>query len=142
MGLPYSPRVTYEWPNSVVSSRCVCRTSQILMVLSMDPVAMMQSLYLHQSAVRTSKACAGNSNVGWGCRKSHSRTVVSPDADRKTSPWAGLLRTCQQQTARVLLVRCSPRKHRHSWYCRPSLEAESGIGSAKCLTQVPSAVLA
>lgn len=82
---------TYECPNSAVSGCCGCRTSQILMVLSMEPVAMMQSLYLHQSADSTSKACAGSTSVGCGCRRSHSRTVVSPDADRNTSPCAGAL---------------------------------------------------
>lgn len=43
-------------------------------------------------ARRTSNACAGSSSVGSGWRRSHSRTLVSPDADRNTSPWCGLLR--------------------------------------------------
>jgi hypothetical protein len=52
---------------------------------------------LHQSADSTSKACAGSTSVGCGCRRSHNRTVVSPEADRKTSPCAGALQQQQQQ---------------------------------------------
>lgn len=47
-----------------------------------------------RSAPPTSNACAGSSSVGVGCRRSHSRTLVSPLADRNTSPWCGDLRLC------------------------------------------------
>eukprot|EP00955_Chlamydomonas_euryale_P025046 263705-Chlamydomonas_euryale.AAC.1 len=47
---PCPMSVPHPCPMSVRISRCVMRTSQILIVLSTLPVAMMQSLYLHQSA--------------------------------------------------------------------------------------------
>ena len=51
---PQYPRVApHLWPNSVMSSLCGFLTSQILMLLSTLPVAIRQSLYLHQSAVST-----------------------------------------------------------------------------------------
>ena len=44
---------SHVWPSSVVSSRSGAHTSHTFTDLSTDPVAMTQSLYLHQSAVST-----------------------------------------------------------------------------------------
>ena len=74
-----------------MSSLSGARTSQSLMLLSTDAVAMTQSLYLHQSADRISKACAAMLSVGRACRKSQIFTLQSPDALMKTSACAGFL---------------------------------------------------
>ena len=74
-----------------MSSLSGARTSQSLMLLSTEAVAMTQSLYLHQSADRISKACAAMLSVGRACRKSQIFTLQSPDALMKTSACAGFL---------------------------------------------------
>mmetsp|Transcript_37080 Transcript_37080/g.93540 ORF Transcript_37080/g.93540 Transcript_37080/m.93540 type:complete len:237 (+) Transcript_37080:397-1107(+) len=67
------------------------------MLLSTLPVAIMHSLYLHQSAVSTSNACAASVSVGCGCLRSHRRTLVSPLALMNTSPCCGLHATWYTQ---------------------------------------------
>lgn len=52
-GEPQLGRAAHVCPSSVVSSRSGARTSQTFSDLSTLPVAMTQSLYLHQSAVST-----------------------------------------------------------------------------------------
>ena len=81
----------YVWPRRDVSSLSGARTSQSLMLLSTDAVAMTQSLYLHQSADRISKACAAMLSVGRACRRSQIFTLQSPEALMKTSACAGFL---------------------------------------------------
>ena len=65
--------------------------SQVLMSLSTEPVAITQSLYLHQSAVRISFAWAAMLSVGRFCRKSQILVVQSPEQLRNTSACAGFL---------------------------------------------------
>lgn len=77
-------------------------------VLSIEPVAITQSLYLHQSADSTSKPCAGTTSVGCCWRRSHSRSVVSPDADRNTSPCAGLLHHKDNAAGGIWWTVCRP----------------------------------
>ena len=79
------------WPSRAVSSRSGARTSHSLMLLSTDAVAITQSLYLHQSADRISKACAVMLSVGLACRRSQIFTLQSPDALMNTSACAGFL---------------------------------------------------
>jgi hypothetical protein len=87
------PPRAHLWPRSVASSRCGCRTSQIFMDLSIDPVAMMQSLYLHQSADRTCVGCGRRQGLGvWGsgvAHMRHARGGVGSDADEtRGAGWA------------------------------------------------------
>lgn len=77
--------MAYVWPSRVVTGCAGCRTSHTLMLLSTDPVAIRQSLYLHQSAVKISYWCPGIDRVAVGCRKSQTLRLQSPEADRKTS---------------------------------------------------------
>ena len=81
----------YVCPCSVVSSRCGARMSQVLIVLSTEPVAITQSLYLHQSVDKISKAWAAMFSVGCGCLRSQTLTVQSPEQLTNTSPCAGFL---------------------------------------------------
>ncbi len=81
----------YVWPSRAVSSLSGARTSHSFMLLSTDAVAITQSLYLHQSADRISKACAAMLSVGLACRRSQIFTLQSPEALMKTSACAGFL---------------------------------------------------
>lgn len=65
--------------------------AQVRMVLSTDPVARTQSLYLFQSHESTSYSCAGSVRVLKGWRLSHTFTVQSPEAVANTSAVAGFL---------------------------------------------------
>lgn len=81
----------HVWPRRLVTSRWGDRMSQILMLLSTEPVARTQSLYLHQSVDSTSCWWAAMLRVGWGCRRSHTFSEQSPEQDANTSACAGFL---------------------------------------------------
>ena len=82
---------TYEWPDMILTGLPGERISQVLSVLSTDPVTIMKSLYLLKSIERTSKSWALMVKVDVGCRRSHNFTVQSPEADAKDSALVGLL---------------------------------------------------
>ena len=108
----------YVWPSRAVSSLSGARTSQSFMLLSTDAVAITQSLYLHQSADRISKACAAMLSVGLACRRSQIFTLQSPEALMKTSACAGFLQAlCPGISAEGSSACCYP----GMW---PSLTAE------------------
>ena len=79
------------WRSRAVSPLSGARTSHSFMLLSTDAVAITQSLYLHQSADRISKACAAMLSVGLACRRSQIFTLQSPEALINTSACAGFL---------------------------------------------------
>ena len=99
----------YVWPSRAVSSLSGARTSHSLMLLSTDAVAITQSLYLHQSADRISKACAAMLSVGLACRRSQIFTLQSPEALMKTSACAGFLQAmCPGVSAEGTPACCCP----------------------------------
>lgn len=63
------------------------------MLLSIEPVATTQSLYLHQSPVRISRGWALRIRDGAACRASQTMAEQSPDTERKMSPCCGFLQT-------------------------------------------------
>lgn len=88
-GENFTRRTAYVWPSIRVSSWRGFRTSQILIDLSTEPVASMNSLYLFQSHVSISISCPGITKVDRGWRTSHTRTVQSPEAEAKMSACRG-----------------------------------------------------
>ena len=107
------------------------------MLLSTDAVAITQSLYLHQSADRISKACAAMLSVGLACRRSQIFTLQSPEALMNTSACAGFLQatvlvSVLEMSLHAAVLACGQPASRGSsvW------PAVMSIGQAYCTSQM------